>query len=423
MSSALGDIVITGSGVIAPLGHDPATLLGALCAGRTAVAPVTAFDASPFPCRVAAAVSGFDPRQFVKSRRDLKLMTPAVQFGMAALSLACTDGGVPYESLDPERLGLFVGAGTAFGDTYDLVPAIEAGFGEDGFDLHRFAVDGTRQVSPLWLLKGLSNNVLGFGSAVLDARGTNQNYCNSAVGGLQAIGEAAWALAEGTADVIVAGGADSAVNPAHFTGFGRLDMLTAGTGADAVRPFSVDHDGFAPGEGAAFFVLETRAHAEARGARVHGRVCGYGNGCAAHVLPSCDPETIAAAGRRALETAGWAPSEVDVVFAHGNATPAFDDAEARALALLFGEAGPAVTSGKAQLGHTIAASGPLAVACALEAGRVGRIPPVTGITTVAPGASHLDLVRAPRQASVRRVLIHAAGLGGQTTFLALEIAP
>jgi 3-oxoacyl-[acyl-carrier-protein] synthase II len=175
--------------------------------------------------------------------------------------------------------------------------------------------------APCGSLKGLSNNVLGFATAVLDARGTNQNYCNSAAGGLQALGEAAWALVEGAADVIVAGGADSAVNPAHYTGFGRLGLLTRREGAWPVRPFGADHDGFVPGEGRR--LLRPRAPPPRRGPGVRrcwGRIVGYGNGCAAAALPSSDPETIAAAGRRALQLAGWQPGDVDVVFAHGNAT-------------------------------------------------------------------------------------------------------
>jgi 3-oxoacyl-[acyl-carrier-protein] synthase II len=425
MTSAL-DIAITGAGLVAPLGHDPATLFDALCAGRSAIGPVVGFDPTAFPCHLAAMVTDFDARRFIKSRRDQKLMMPAVQLGMAAVSLACAEAGLPRAELDPERFGLFVGAGTAFGETLDLVPAIEVAFvegpdGEKRFDLRKFAEDGTRQVSPLWLLKGLSNNVLGFATAVLDARGTNQNYCNSAAGGLQALGEAAWALVEGAADVIVAGGADSAVNPAHYTGFGRLGLLTRREGAWPVRPFGADHDGFVPGEGAAFFALERPAEARARGAAVLGRIVGYGNGCAAAALPSSDPETIAAAGRRALQLAGWQPGDVDVVFAHGNATAAFDEAEARAFAALFGDRSPPVTTHKGQIGHAVAASGPLSVACALQAGRTSRIPPVPGLGAIAASCAHLDIVRETRHVPVRRALVHAAGLGGQTTFLALEI--
>lgn len=418
MPSALGDIVITGCGVFAPLGHDRVRLHDQLCAGATGIAPVDRFETEAFPCALGATVTDFKPRNYVKSRRNLKLMSPAVRYGMAAVKMAHDEAGLS-DGIDPERHGIFVGAGTAFGETRDLLPAIAAGFDGDVFDLPRFATDGTRLISPLWLLKGLSNNVLGFATAAHDARGVNQNYCNTGVGGLQAIGEAAWALAEGHADAIVAGGADSAVDPAHFTGFGRLRMLTSRTGETPMRPFCADHDGFVPGEGAAFFAIERAAHAQARGARIIGRVVGYGNACAAHALPSCDPATIAAAGRRAMETAGW--DSVDLVFTHGNASAIFDGAEAQGLAMLFGDATPAITGVKAQLGHAVAASGPIALAVALQTLATGTAPALPAVSPVAAECAHLDLIRGtPRALAARRVLVHAAGLGGQTTFIALE---
>ena len=420
MPASWGDIVITGTGVIAPLGHDPATLLDAICAQRSGIVPVTRFETEAFPCTVAAPVTDFNARAYIKSRRNLKLMSPAVRFGLAAVSLAHAQAS-PSEAMDPERFGLFVGAGAAFGDTRDLLPAIEAGFDGDHFDLPRFAGDGMRMISPLWLLKGLSNNVLGFATSAHDARGANQNYCNSGVGGLQAIGEAAWSLVEGKADYIIAGGADSAIDTPHFTGFGRLRMLTRSEGSDAMRPFSVGRDGFAPSEGAAFFAMETAYHARQRGAKVLARVAGYGNACAAHALPSCDPVTIAAAGRAAMQRAGW--DRVDLVFAHGNSSVVFDAAEAEGYKLLFGEDGPPITGVKGQLGHAIAASGPISVACAIEAARTGRAPALPDHAPVEPAFAHLDLVRgAPREMSIQRVLVHAAGLGGQTTFLALEVS-
>lgn len=418
MPAPWGDIVITGSGVIAPLGHDPRSLLDALCAQRSGIAPVTRFEVEAFPCSVAAPVTDFNPRDYVKSRRNLKLMSAAVRYGMAAVRLA-HDQGAPGDGLDPERFGLFVGAGAAFGETRDLLPAIQAGFDGDRFDLPTFATDGVRQISPLWLLKGLSNNVLGFATAAHDARGVNQNYCNSGVGGLQAIGEAAWALCEGKADYILAGGADSAVDAPHFTGFGRLRMLTGQTGPQPMQPFCVDRDGFAPGEGAAFFALERAADAKTRGAAVLARIAGYGNACAAHALPSCDPPTIAAAGRRALQMAGW--QTVDLVICHGNASKVFDLAEAEGFKLLFGDASPPITSVKGQLGHAIAAAGPISLACAIEASRQGRAPGMPAPSAIDPDCAHLDLIQGgPRSMPIRRVLVHAAGLGGQSTFIALE---
>ncbi len=413
------DVVITGVGVVAPLGHTPGELMDGLLEGRSAVAPVTHFDTTPFPCTVSARVTDFKARDWVKTRKNLKLMSDAVRFGLGAVKRAYQDAAP--EGIPPERLGIFVGAGTAFGKTEDLVPALEASIdGEGVFDSSLFGTEGMHAINPLWLLKGLSNNVLGFASADLDARGMNQNYCNSGVSGLQAIGEAAWAIEEGTADVILAGGADSAANPEHFTGFGRLNMLSAREGSDAAKPFDLRRDGFVPGEGAAFVCLEAGEAAKARGAHIHARLAGYGNACGANTLPNGCPQAIASACRAALRVAGWRPEQVDVIYAHASATQAFDKAEAEGLARVFGAQTPPVTTPKAQIGHALAAAGALAVACAIEGARRGVIPAIAHLEKPDPATSGLDLVREARHTPIRRALVHAAGLGAQTTFIALE---
>ena len=420
--SALRDlVVITGAGVVSPLGHSGPELFAALVDGQSAVGPIDRFDASVFPCAVAAQVRDFKARDWVSNRKNLKLMSDAVRFGLAGIKRALADANLDTEQVDPTRLGVFVGAGTALGRTEDLIPAMRAATTDDGFDSGRFAEEGMHAINPLWLLKGLSNNVLGFSTADIDARGINQNYCNSGVGGLQAIGEAAWAIAEGRADVIVAGAADSAVNPLHFTGFGRLRALTSGTGPAAVRPFDARHDGFAPGEGAAFVVLESAAHAHARGARVLGRIAGYADLCAAHALGQGDAAVVKQTLTMAMDRAGFAQSDIDLIYAHGNGTPKFDQIEAEAISTVFGDRCPPVTSNKGQIGHAIAAAGPISLVCALEAIAQGVIPHTANVETLAHDCSQIDLVRhESRQTPVSRALVHAAGIGGQTTCIALE---
>jgi 3-oxoacyl-[acyl-carrier-protein] synthase II len=421
--SPLHSVVITGMGVTSPLGHCPDALLDQLLAGVHALRPIEAFDTTAFACRLGAQVTDFKARDWVSNRKNLKLMSPAVRYGLAAIKRAWADAGLDEQRAEPARTGMFVGAGTAVGNAEDLLPALERGFVDGAFDLVAFAENGVDRVSPLWLLKGLSNNVLGFASADLDAQGVNQNYCSSAVGGLQAIGEAAWSLAEGLADVVLAGGSDSALDPAHLTGFSRLTMLTGSTEAYPVRPFDAAHSGFVPGEGAAFFALERAEHAEARGAKVLARVAGYGNATDAAHLPTGGSEAITRAGQRALELAGWAPGEVDLIYAHGNGSPSFDVVEAKGLLALLDGAPVPVTTNKAQIGHTVAASGPISVICALAAARRGVVPGLPGFTQAAPGCEALNISAQPRTQPIRRVLIHAAGLGGQSTMLALEIEP
>jgi len=421
MSPLRDSVVITGAGVVSPLGHSGPDLFSALAAGKSALGPIDRFDASVFPCAVAAQVRDFKARDWVSNRKNLKLMSDAVRFGLAGIKRAVADAGLEADSVDPNRLGVFVGAGTALGRTEDLIPAMRAATTQTGFDSGRFAEEGMHAINPLWLLKGLSNNVLGFSTADIDARGINQNYCNSGVGGLQAIGEAAWAIAEGRADVIVAGAADSAVNPLHFTGFGRLRALTSGEGPDAVRPFDARHDGFAPGEGAAFVVLESVEHAQRRGVTPRARIAGYADLCAAHALGKGDAAVVEQTLRIALERAGWSHDAVDLVYAHGNGTPKFDQIEATAISAVFGDTQPPVTSNKGQIGHAIAAAGPISLVCALEAMARGEIPATANVESLATGCSGIDLVRhESRHTDVSHALIHAAGIGGQTTCIALE---
>ncbi|MCA9545780.1 MAG: hypothetical protein KC613_15355, partial [Myxococcales bacterium] len=178
--SAFEEVVITGVGVCSPLGHTAADLMQALCRGESALRPIDAFDVRPFACQTGAAVTGFKAGDWVSNRKNLKLMSRAVRYGLAAMKRAWADGALDQATLDPERVGMFVGAGTAMGDSGDLLPALAQGFVGERFDLSTFAAAGVPRINPLWLLKGLSNNALGFGSADLDARGVNQNYCNSA---------------------------------------------------------------------------------------------------------------------------------------------------------------------------------------------------------------------------------------------------
>lgn len=414
----MNGVVITGVGVISPLGNDMAEIHHRLGRLETAAAPITTFDTSPFPSSIGCPIRGFQGKDWIENRKNLKLMTPAVQYGLAAIKLAVQSAALLPQHAAPDRLGMFVGAGTAFGEMGDLVPALVKASADGRYDTRRFATDGMPMVNPLWLLKGLSNNVLGYASALLDAQGINQNYCNSGVGALQAVGEAAWALAEDRADVIVAGASDAAVNAEHMTGFGRLGVLSAGPMA---RPFDRTHDGFVLGDGAAFFVLERAAHAAARGVQPLARIAGLGNATALRGLSGCDARAIAASLRQALQTASWSPRDVDVVHAHGNANPRYDSTEAEALRTVFGDHRPVVTADKGGLGHSISAAGGLSLAVALQCMRVQSVAPIVGLAEPDATTEGLDLAMGgPRAARVQRSLVHAAGLGGQTCVLAIE---
>ena len=253
---------ICGAGVVSALGLDINTIGERLENGESGIRPQHQFDAEVFSNSLAAEVQNFKANAYVKQRKNLKLMSRSVRLGMGAIRLAVDDYQLDEtQPVDPDRFGVVVGAGIALGQSRDLVAGIKQSFVDDEFCSARFGEVGMRAINPLWLLKGLSNNVLGFATAELDARGFNQNYCNSGISGLQAIGEAFWALRERRADLLVAGGSDGTVDPFHFAGFSRIRALSSAKTAEQVRPFDEERDGFVLGEGAAYFALQRAADA------------------------------------------------------------------------------------------------------------------------------------------------------------------
>ena len=183
------EIWICGVGIVSALGLDLPTIGRRLEQGDSGIKPLDQFDAEVFSNGLAAQVEDFKANAYVKQRKNLKLMSRGVRLGMAAIRLATDDYELESSGVDPDRLGVVVGAGIALGQSKDLIAGIKQSFIDDEFSTARFGEVGMRAINPLWLLKGLSNNVLGFATAELDARGFNQNYCNSGISGLQAIGE------------------------------------------------------------------------------------------------------------------------------------------------------------------------------------------------------------------------------------------
>lgn len=340
---------------------------------------------------------------------------------MGAIRLAMNSADFDSDGIDPDRFGVVVGAGLALGRSQDLVAGIKQSFVDGQFSSRKFGEVGMRAINPLWLLKGLSNNVLGFATAELDARGFNQNYCNSGISGLQAVGEAFWALKEGRADRLVAGGSDCAIDPFHYAGFSRLKALSNARSPDKARSFHTHRDGFVLGEGAAYFVLEREVSDRSRHPRL-ARVLSISTMTSASDPLGGDAEIVQRCIERACQQAGIAPRDIGAVIAHGNGSKRFDRIEAQGIEAAFGADCPPVTTNKPQLGHTIAASGPLSIACALHAGRVGRLPAIANLTDIDPECSGIDLVTGvPRSISTPVILIISAGLGGQVSCLIMEV--
>ncbi|HVO30160.1 MAG TPA: beta-ketoacyl synthase N-terminal-like domain-containing protein, partial [bacterium] len=301
----------------------------------------------------------------------------------------------------------------------DLIPAIEASVRADGtFDLVKFGREGLGMINPLWLLRGLSNNVLGFGSARLDAQGWNTNLSTSGAAGLMAIGDAAVAIASGRADVVIAGGYDANVSPEAIVRLARLGLTTTKNedGARASRPFDARRDGIVPADGATFLVLEALDHAWARKADVLGEIAGYGATDDAWRLLDPDPAGggITRAMRAAIHDAELAPDRVRAVFAHGVSNPRYDKAETAGIKGALGEHAkripvPAI---KGALGHTIAASGAIAAAAAVFAVREGRVPPTLHLEERDPDCDLDHAAAGARRIEPGPVVVNASGLGG-----------
>ena len=417
-------VVVTGIGMITPLGLTAAETWSRLIAGDTGLGPIASFDVSRLPTRVGGEIKGFRAKDYVDNVKNLKVMTPMVQYGIAASKTALDDAKL-LPDVEPERFGIATGAGHASGDPSALVAAIEQSATGDHFDLAKFGREGIPIINPLWLLRGLSNNVLGFASAQFNAQGWNTNLQNSGASGLMAVGDAAVAIANDRADVMLAGGYDALCSAEAIIRHARLGLLTASNerGAKASRPFDLGRDGFVPADGSAFLVLEALEHAHRRGAKPIAEVLGYGCGNDTWRLMDPHPqgEGLARAMTAALADAAISPETVRAVFAHGTSNPAYDRSETLAIKAALGGASVrvAVPAIKGALGHPIAASGAIAAACGVLAVRDRKVPRTLNLETRDPECDLDHVVTGSQEILAGPVMVNASGLGGLNASLVL----
>lgn len=417
-------VVVTGIGLITPLGLTAEAAWTRLLAGETGLGPIAGFDASKLPTRVGGEIKGFKPKEYVDNVKNLKVMTPMVQYGIAAAKTALDEAKL-LPDVEPERFGIATGAGHASGDPQALVPAIEQSATGDHFDLAKFGREGIPVINPLWLLRGLSNNVLGFASGQFNAQGWNTNLQNSGASGLMAIGDAAVAIATDRADVMLAGGYDAICSPEAIIRYSRLGLLTQSNdkGAKASRPFDLHRDGFVPSDGSGFLVLEALEHAHRRGAKPIAEILGYGCGSDAWRLMDPQPqgEGLARAMKAALADAAIAPEMVRAVFAHGVSNPRYDRTETLAIKAALGGAAQrvAVPAIKGALGHTISASGAIGAACAVLAVRDRKVPRTLNLETRDPECDLDHVTTGSQDILSGPVMVNASGLGGLNASLVL----
>ena len=396
-------ILITGSGAICGAGQTPDDILAALREGRSAVGPITQWDASTWPVGIAAEVADYNAGKLTGDRKLLKHIRRTDVFGLYAADQAIGQAGFTAwrDTLDDagkERFadgtGIIVGSGGgSFANQYDYLPLIAAAKGE----LKAFGQELAATVNPLWLLRSLPNNVLGHVGIRQGLKGPNACITHHSISGLLALVEATAALRAGECNRAVVVAHDAPIEPQTLLYYHQLGLMSA----QGLRPFDARHDGSAMGEGAASLTLETEAAAIERGAPVLGEVLGFGSGGEAlGLLPVRDDgDGLVRAIRAALANAGLQPADVGLIVAHGNGTPNSDRSEARALVQVFGADLPPVTAFKWAFGHLLAAAGLIDAVLALSALRAGTVPGIAGLGKQDADAPSLPLsasAQAPR---------------------------
>ena len=412
MVEGLQRVVVTGLGAVTPIGNTVSDYWDGLVSGRNGVAGITLFDASDHACRFGAEVKDFDPSGFLEAK-EAKRWDRFCKFGVVAAKQAVADAGLNITDANADRIGVSIGSGVGGLLTMET-------------QAHVLEGKGPGRVSPFTVPMMIPNMATGLAAIALGAKGPSSAVATACAAGSNSIGDAFRLLQLGKADVMVCGGAESAITPLGVAGFASATALSFRNDdpATASRPFDKERDGFVIGEGAGVLVLETLAHAEARGATVLAEVVGYGTTCDAHHITAPTPGGVggAAAIRLALEDGQISADSVDYINAHGTSTPANDKNETSAIKSALGSRALAipVSSTKSMTGHLLGGSGGIeAVACVLAL-QHGVVPPTINHINPDPDCD-LDVVpNTAREHRLGTVLSNSFGFGGHNVCLAFR---
>ncbi|HXW83565.1 MAG TPA: beta-ketoacyl-ACP synthase II [Candidatus Binataceae bacterium] len=407
-------VVVTGVGLVTPLGTGIDKNWDALMAGRSGIGPVTRFDASQFATRIAGEVKDFDPEDWIE-KRDIKKMDLFIQYAVASAEQAMRQSEFKITEDNADHVGVLIGNGIG-----GLVTIEE---------VHKqYLSTGLRHVTPFFIPKLISNLAPGQISIRYGARGSNFATTSACASGSHAIGEAYRQIHLGFLDAAIAGGAEAALTALGVGGFVVMRALSTRNEepARASRPFDRDRDGFVMSEGAAALILEEREAALQRGAKILAEICGYAANADAYHITSPSPEGRGAARcmQMCLEDSDLDPNEVDYINAHGTSTEQGDIAETQAIKKIFGEraAQLAVSSTKSMTGHTLGAAGAIESVFTVLAVEREMIPPTINYETPDPQCD-LDYVpNQPRRKHLRLALNNSFGFGGTNTTLAFRPA-
>ncbi len=408
-------VVITGMGVLSPVGNDLDTFWHNLTHGISGIGPITAFDASAYDCKIAGEVRGYHPHDFFTTAKDVRRCDRYTQLMMGAAKMAVRDSGVDLPSLNLERFGCMLGSGIGGLTTLEVQHTL-------------LMTKGPGRVSPFMIPMMISNMASGLVSMEFGLQGPNICNVSACATANNAIGEAWRIIKFGDADAFVAGGSEASVVPLGVSGFDAMKALSNRNDDPqrASRPFDKDRDGFVLSEGAGVVVLEELEHAKRRGARIYCELVGYGLTADAYHMTSPQPEGGGAARcmKIALDHARVRPEEVDYINAHGTSTGIGDVCETKAIKRVFGEharpGGLVVSSTKSMTGHTLGAAGAIELAACALAMRDSLIPPTINLDEPDP---ECDLDYAPHKARERRVKVavnNSFGFGGHNATLVVK---
>ena len=405
-------VVITGMGVVSPVGNDLKTFWRNLLAGVSGVGLISSFDVSTYDCKIAAEVKGYDPTPYYNDRKDLRRSDRYTALMYGAAKMAMADSGADLATLDLTRFGCMLGSGIGGLRTLEVQHAL-------------LTEKGPRRVSPFMIPMMISNMASGMISMDLGLQGPNMAHVSACATANNAIGEAWRIIKFGDADAVLAGGSEAAVVSLGISGFDAMKALSNRNDQPerASRPFDKDRDGFVLGEGAGAVVVEELAHAKKRGARIYCELAGYGVSADAYHMTSPLPDGSGAARamEMAIKHARIHPDEVDYITAHGTSTGIGDVCETKAIKKVFGQhampGGLLVSSTKSMTGHTLGAAGAIELAaCALTI-RDGLVPPTINLDDPDPECD-LDYVpHKARERKVRVILNNSFGFGGHNATL------
>jgi 3-oxoacyl-[acyl-carrier-protein] synthase II len=408
-------VVVTGLGLVCPVGIGVEESWQALVAGKSGIAPITHYDASTYPTRIAGEVKGFDPEKFME-RKEARRSDRFIQFALAAADMAVKDAGIDFEKEDPERVGVIVGSGMGGLATIE--------------DTHKTLMErGVRKVSPFFIPAIIINLAPGQIALRWGLKGPNFSPVSACATGNHSIGDAMIYVQRGMADVMIAGSTEATLTPLGLAGFCAARAMSERNDAPekASRPFDKERDGFVAAEGAGLLVLEEYEHARKRGARIYAELCGYGASCDANHVTSPAPEGEGGqrAMRMALADAGLRTEQVGYVNTHGTSTPQGDIAECQAIRRVFGaraDGGLVVSSTKSMTGHMLGAAGGAEAVFAVKSLQTGVVPPTVNVEEQDPECV-LDVVpNVARQVKLEAVISNSFGFGGTNAVLAFRRA-